>query len=180
MIPSKQSNLTNEDSKCAVCDDGEGENSNAIVFCDGCNLAVHQGEQALFIFPAEWLLIRLSRHRLLWCAVYPGRTMALSEMYSGTREPCSTSVGMSFNAATRTLRLHTLQDCIFCPNEGGAYKQTNRGAWAHLLCAIWIPEVGVSNSVYMEPIEGVETIPKSRWKLVSETSSHWNFLFNGC
>jgi NuA3 HAT complex component NTO1 len=60
------------------------------------------------------------------------------------------------------------QDCIFCPNEGGAYKQTNRGAWAHLLCAIWIPEVGVSNSVYMEPIEGVETIPKSRWKLVSQ------------
>lgn len=35
---------------------------------------------------------------------------------------------------------------------------------------MWVPEVSVSNPVYMEPIEGAETIPKSRWKLVSSAS----------
>lgn len=34
--------MTLEESLCNICHSGECENSNAIVFCDGCNLAVHQ------------------------------------------------------------------------------------------------------------------------------------------
>jgi len=62
------------------------------------------------------------------------------------------------------------QQCLFCPNEGGAFKQTSTGHWAHLLCAIWIPELTVGNAIYMEPVEGVEAVPKNRWKLVSGSS----------
>lgn len=33
-----------DESVCNICGDEEAENLNAIVFCDGCNVAVHQGE----------------------------------------------------------------------------------------------------------------------------------------
>ncbi|KAL7415662.1 PHD-zinc-finger like domain-containing protein, partial [Mrakia frigida] len=124
LIPNTKASLPSEDSPCGVCDDGEGENSNAIVFCDGCNLAVHQDCYGVPYIPeGQWLCRK--------CTVSP-------------ENPVS---------------------CVLCPAEGGAFKQTSSGQWAHLLCAIWIPEVGVGNSVYMEPIDGIENVPKSRWKL---------------
>ncbi|WVN87938.1 uncharacterized protein L203_103135 [Cryptococcus depauperatus CBS 7841] len=124
-IPQPQQHLPAEDSKCAICDDGEGENSNAIVFCDGCNLAVHQDCYGVPYIPeGQWLCRK--------CTVSPDKPVS----------------------------------CIFCPNEGGAFKQTSTSHWAHLLCAIWIPETSLGNAIYMEPVEGVEHIPKNRWKLV--------------
>lgn len=113
-----------QDSKCAICDDGDCENTNAIVFCDGCDLAVHQECYGVpFIPEGQWLCRK--------CQLI-GRGVPT---------------------------------CIFCPNSDGAFKQTNSSKWAHLLCAMWIPEVTLGNHTFMEPVMDVDKVPKSRWKL---------------
>ncbi len=114
-----------QDSKCAICDDGDCENTNAIVFCDGCDLAVHQECYGVpFIPEGQWLCRKCQR----------------------------------IGRATPT--------CIFCPNLDGAFKETNTALWCHLLCAMWIPEVTLGNSTFMEPVMDVEKVPNQRWKLI--------------
>ncbi|TPX70705.1 hypothetical protein SpCBS45565_g01562 [Spizellomyces sp. 'palustris'] len=56
-------------------------------------------------------------------------------------------------------------DCVLCPHKDGAFKQTSRQGWAHLLCAMWVPECSVGNYTLMEPVVDIEKIPRSRWKL---------------
>lgn len=110
--------------ECAVCGDASSDISNSIVFCDGCDIAVHQECYGVSFIPeGPWLCRK--------CLI---------------------------------LR-NTKAKCLFCPSTTGAFKQTDGGDWAHVICTIWINELNFANPIYMEPIEGVNHIPKSRWRL---------------
>jgi hypothetical protein len=112
---------------CDVCHLPDSEETNEIVFCDGCNMCAHQACYGIEKIPqGTWL-----------CA------------------PCSFG-GSSFKP-----------ECVLCPNMGGALKATkNYRNWAHVSCALWIPETGFGNPDKMEPIINLNQIAPARWQLV--------------
>ncbi|KAL5222326.1 hypothetical protein ABZP36_027039 [Zizania latifolia] len=93
---------------CAVCGSTDGDPSDPIVFCDGCDLMVHAScygnPLAQSIPDGDW-----------FCSV------------------CSVKAKKG-NPAARP-------GCCLCPAKGGAMKHTTDGRWAHIACALLVPEV---------------------------------------
>ncbi|XP_061431890.1 protein Jade-1-like, partial [Lethenteron reissneri] len=110
---------------CDVCRSPHAEDGNEMVFCDKCDVCVHQACYGIACVPAgSWL-----------CRV------------------CDRGV-----AAPR---------CQLCPRRDGAMKPTRSGGkWAHVSCALWIPEVSIGCPEKMEPITRLSLIPPTRWALL--------------
>ncbi|XP_042178726.1 protein Jade-3 [Oncorhynchus tshawytscha] len=113
-----------EDVICDVCRSPDSEEGNDMVFCDKCNICVHQACYGIVKVPdGNWLC--------------------------------------------RTCVLGIDPQCQLCPIKGGAMKATRAGTkWAHVSCALWIPEVSIACPERMEPITKVSHIPPSRWSLI--------------
>lgn len=109
---------------CDVCRSPDSEDGNEMVFCDSCNICVHQACYGITKIPeGQWLC-------------------------------CTCKIGKR-------------PDCMLCPNKGGAMKSTRTGQkWAHVSCALWIPEVSIGCVEKMEPITKISSIPSSRWALI--------------
>lgn len=52
--------------------------------------------------------------------------------------------------------------CELCPSKDGALKHTDNSGWAHVVCALYIPEVRFGNVTTMEPII-LQLVPQDRY-----------------
>ncbi|XP_050433741.1 protein AF-10-like [Adelges cooleyi] len=71
---------------------------------------------------------------------------------------CSKCVAIKKNPGAKVI-------CELCPSKDGALKPTESGHWAHVVCALFIPEVTFLDVDTMEPIK-LNEIPVDRYKKV--------------
>uniref|UniRef100_A0A915PZJ6 PHD-type domain-containing protein n=1 Tax=Setaria digitata TaxID=48799 RepID=A0A915PZJ6_9BILA len=113
---------------CCVCADENGWESNPLVYCDGpnCEVAVHQGCYGIVEVPeGEWYCAK--------CADFIAHSQ-----YNGN----SGDVG----------EIRETPRCKLCPFGHGALKRTDNDEWAHVICALYIPEVRFGDVHSMDPV----------------------------
>ncbi|KAK6946588.1 hypothetical protein RJ641_000061 [Dillenia turbinata] len=124
-------NLTHTDDDdgivCAICDSTDGDPSDPIVLCDGCELMAHTTCYGIKNLPEDdW-----------FCS----QCLFSNEIGKNKKTP----------------------SCCMCPMSGGALKPTTDGRWAHVVCALYVPEVFFKDPESREGID-CSMIPQKRWE----------------
>ncbi|KAK6934107.1 hypothetical protein RJ641_034262 [Dillenia turbinata] len=123
-------NLNNTDDDdgivCAICDSTDGDPSDPIVLCDGCDLMAHTTCYGIKDLPEDdW-----------FCS----QCLFRNENGKNMKTP----------------------SCCLCPMSDGALKPTTDGRWAHVVCALYVPEVFFKDPESREGID-CSMIPQKRW-----------------
>lgn len=116
-----------------MCAGGVSEAPNEIVFCERCDVAVHQACYGIDAVPeGEWLC---------WpCHAHEAKLRADGVPQDRIRPPrwASAAGGRCLGGGAAST------ECALCPNKWGAYKGVRGdGRWVHLVCANFQPEVSV-------------------------------------
>ncbi|OEH75103.1 PHD-finger domain-containing protein [Cyclospora cayetanensis] len=155
--------LQDDGVRCDVCANADTTADDAIVLCDGCDVAVHQSCYLISEVPeGEWYCEycaakrRADDHMKRLKAVQQNKDLTVEQKEaeltalvakaesSGTDIPCLS------------------RRCVLCPRRGGALIRTTEGLWAHVSCGLWIPECWV---VGCRSVCGVPLICASRFSV---------------
>jgi hypothetical protein len=140
-----------EDTFCAICLDGFSAPPNVILFCDRCDVPVHQQCYNVDSIPQhEWLCWPCREHEDNLRK--EGQTREEIRPAFISLEHRSTLPGGSKDA-----------ECALCPVKLGAFRKTVDGKhWVHQACALWHPEVILRDSNESCVVQGLEKIPEER------------------
>uniref|UniRef100_A0A8C1JIS7 MLLT10 histone lysine methyltransferase DOT1L cofactor n=1 Tax=Cyprinus carpio TaxID=7962 RepID=A0A8C1JIS7_CYPCA len=151
---------------CCVCSDERGWAENPLVYCDGhgCNVAVHQACYGIVQVPTgPWFCRKCESQE---------RAARVIKGWRGRKPSWQTPEGggLSYTCnkeeeesrLSRSLKTLNIVRCELCPHKDGALKRTDNGGWAHVVCALYIPEVEFANVSTMEPIV-LQSVPHERY-----------------
>lgn len=103
-----------DDLACAVCLEGESAEDDPIVICELCSTAVHQTcYRIAFVPDGDW-----------HC------------------HPCARYLKAQSSSRADVTPTHELT-CVACLQKGGALVPTREGAWMHMVCSMFLPEIFV-------------------------------------
>jgi len=141
-----------EDAMCAVCGFGESAPPNLIVFCERCDVAVHQGCYGVGVVPEhEWLCWPCREHEVALAASGVPRDQV--------RPPRWATAGAGAPPGGGSLDT----TCALCPVRRGAFRRTVDGAaWVHVPCALWHLETGVRAGPACAAVTGVTSVRADR------------------
>jgi hypothetical protein len=115
-----------EDAVCMCCFDGTSVEGNRILFCDGCNAALHQICYGVHQIPEGDFFCDRCQYIKLLAGEAPGQFDY-------------------YHAKTAVM-------CCLCPLQHGGLKPTVDGRWVHLACALWSPETVIQDMTEMSPV----------------------------
>lgn len=119
---------------CCVCGDDTGYSNNLLVYCDGvdCKVAVHQCCYGILNLPDDSWYCGSCKHKI--------------ELANNVlKNKC-------IDAGTHLYNEFKKLYCELCPCRDGALKRTENDKWAHVVCALYIPEISFGNVKTMEPV----------------------------
>ncbi|XP_042325624.1 LOW QUALITY PROTEIN: protein Jade-1 [Sceloporus undulatus] len=174
-----------EDVVCDVCQSPDGEDGNEMVFCDKCNICVHQACYGILKSPEGSCLCRTCA--LVFqpkCLLCPRKAEAMKPTRSGTsgsllvllldsrganKPVWEEEEDTQANIASESMLRQTCWFCSIPPHPWPHRERVNLVSIQQLSLYKKISErdrVSIGSPEKMEPITKVSHIPSSRWALV--------------